>query len=67
MNKQNTVDCVIRFIEGHKEQAINRLFPHAEDAYKHEWRKKDLFSFWVHLDGTNQTNLVKMAVEHYSE
>ena len=67
MNKQNTVDSTIRFIEGHKEQAVNSLFPYAVDAYKQEWLRRNLFSFWIHLDGSNQANLIKMAVEYYSE
>lgn len=59
------IDDVIRFLGNHKEQVINRLFSSATEGYKDEWRARDLFTFWTHLDSHNQRQLVKMAVEYY--
>lgn len=63
----DVVDSVIRFLEGHKEQAVNRLFNDAADSYKDEWRGRDVFSFWVHLDSAHAKSLVAMACEFYHD
>ena len=63
----DTVDSVIRFIEGHKEQAIDRLFNGAVESYKDEWRERNVFGFWTHLDHEHARLLVDMAVEFYHD
>ena len=59
------VDSVIRFIDDHREQAINRLFPGAVDAFKLEWNKKEVYNFWTSLNSDLQLEIVSMAVNYY--
>ncbi len=60
-----TIDLVIRYIESNRETAITRLFPGATEDYKQEWRDRNLFKFWTHLDSHNQHRVVLLALEHY--
>lgn len=64
-----TADNVIRFIEAHREQAINRLFPasaHSE-GYRQQWRDRTIAEFWLYLDSRNQHELVMMATDYYND
>lgn len=59
------VDEVISFMENHRQQAVERLFPDATEEYKTEWLERPTVRFWQHLDDTNRLRVVNFAREHY--
>ena len=62
------VNRVIRFIEGNKQNILDKLFPlmaNGDTSYHDEWKARDVFSFWCHLDTYNARLVIDMANEHY--
>tara|TARA_R110002110_G_scaffold145190_6_gene334600 strand:- start:2537 stop:2818 length:282 start_codon:yes stop_codon:yes gene_type:complete len=55
------IDLVIVYLYGRKEEAIQALFGHSNEAYQKEWRDRSVAEFWRHLDPAARREVVKLA------
>ena len=55
------IDLVIVYLYGRKEEAIQALFGHSNEAYQKEWRNRSEAEFWRHLDPAHRQKLVQLA------
>ena len=60
------VNDVIGMLHFRKEEAVEFLFPDADDRYKKEWMGRDTFLFWARLDENNRRRLIRMSISVYA-
>lgn len=61
------INNVLFYLDGHRIEAVEALFPNARVEYHNEWLARDVFGFWTHLDLGNQGELVRLAQAHYAK
>ncbi len=61
------INNVLFYLDGHRIEAVEALFPNARVEYHNEWLARDVFGFWTHLDLFNQGELVRLARAHYAK
>jgi hypothetical protein len=59
------IDSVLHYLENHKDDAADRLFPNATDDSRKERLGMGILPFWNHLDLHNRKQLVLLAVNFY--
>ena len=59
------IDTVLRYLSNRRVEAIEALFPEANERYKTEWYERTPADFWYHLDTDNQFTLITAAFRYY--
>ena len=66
-DKIKTISNVLLYIENHKFELVNELFPSSGLAYKSEWYARETVKFWQHLDLGNAAEVVRLAEAFYAK
>ncbi len=64
-SKAQTVTDVLLYLDNHRFEAVEALFPSATDGYKREWLEREPVRFWSNLDLSNRNQVVKLAEKYY--
>jgi hypothetical protein len=59
------VNVTFHYLRNQRAEAVEALFSERAESYMAEWRNRDAFHFWCHLDDQNRRRLIQAACSCY--